>query len=134
MNTVDEILDYAIDQEQQAADFYEDVAQRAETAGMKKILLDFSEEEKRHKKILQTVKNGEHELTPEQEAQAKAFEDRLDSPLRVIIEIIPEKWIMLDSDKMAKDTAGELTDEERGPLLEADAERLPKALEQKGIS
>ena len=67
MNTVDEILDYAIDQEQQAADFYEDVAQRAETAGMKQILLDFSEEEKRHKKILQAVKTGEHELTPEQE-------------------------------------------------------------------
>ena len=67
MNTVDEILDYAIDQEQEAADFYEDVAQRAETAGMKKMLLDFSEEEKRHKKILQTVKAGEHELTPEQE-------------------------------------------------------------------
>ena len=67
MNTVDEILDYAIDQEQQAADFYEDVAQRAETAGMKKILLDFSEEEKSHKQILLTVKNGEHELAPEQE-------------------------------------------------------------------
>jgi len=67
MNTVDEILDYAIDQEQQAADFYEDVAKRAETAGMKQILLDFAEEEKRHKKILQTVKTGEHELTPEQE-------------------------------------------------------------------
>jgi rubrerythrin len=67
MNTIDEILDYAIDQEQQAADFYEDVAQRAETAGMKKVLLDFSEEEKRHKKILQDVKTGEHELAPEQE-------------------------------------------------------------------
>jgi len=67
MNTVDEILDYAIDQEQLAADFYEDVAQRVETAGMKKILLDFSEEEKRHKKILLAVKTGKHELTPEQE-------------------------------------------------------------------
>ncbi len=41
MNTVDEILDYAIDQEQQAADFYADLAQRAEKAGMKEILLDF---------------------------------------------------------------------------------------------
>ena len=51
MNTVDEILDYAIDQEQQAADFYEDVAQRAETAGMKKILMDFSEEEKRCRRV-----------------------------------------------------------------------------------
>lgn len=67
MNTVDEILDYAIDQEQQAADFYADVAQRAETPGMKKLLLDFSEEEQRHKKLLQEVKVGDHELTPEQE-------------------------------------------------------------------
>ncbi|HHJ35302.1 MAG TPA: rubrerythrin [Gammaproteobacteria bacterium] len=67
MNTIDEILDYAIDQEQQAADFYEEVAKNAETASMKKILLDFSEEEKHHKKILQAVKTGEHELTPQQE-------------------------------------------------------------------
>ena len=77
MNTVDEILDYAIDQEQQAADFYEDVAQRAETAGMKQILLDFSEEEKRHKKILQAVKTGEHELTPEQEVLDLKISDYL---------------------------------------------------------
>ena len=67
MNTVDEILDYAIDQEQQAADFYADVAERTEIAGMKKLLLEFSEEEKRHKQLLQDVKAGEHELTPEQE-------------------------------------------------------------------
>jgi len=67
MNTVDEILDYAINQEQLAADFYEDLAERAETAGMKKMLLDFAEEEKHHKQILQDVKTGEHELSPEQE-------------------------------------------------------------------
>jgi rubrerythrin len=67
MNTVDEILDYAIDQEQQAADFYAELATRAETAGMKKILLDFSDEEKSHKERLLSVKAGEHELTPEQE-------------------------------------------------------------------
>ena len=73
------------------------------------------------------------ELTPEMEEQAKAFEERLDSPLRVIIEIVPEKWITLDSDKMAKDTAGELTDEERGPALEADAKRMPEELKRRGI-
>jgi rubrerythrin len=67
MNTVDEILDYAIDQEQQAADFYADLAERAETAGMKKILLDFSAEEQGHKERLLAVKAGDHELTPEQE-------------------------------------------------------------------
>jgi rubrerythrin len=67
MNTVDEILDYAIDQEQQAADFYADLAERTETAGMKKILLDFSAEEQGHKERLLAVKAGDHELTPEQE-------------------------------------------------------------------
>ena len=67
MNTIDEILDFAIEQEQQAADFYEDVASRAETADMKKMLMDFHDEEKHHKEILQDVKSGEHELTPEQE-------------------------------------------------------------------
>jgi rubrerythrin len=67
MNTVDEILDFAIVQEQQAADFYADLALRAETPGMKKLLLDFSAEEKSHKRILQAVKTGERELTPEQE-------------------------------------------------------------------
>ena len=77
MNTVDEILDYAIDQEQQAADFYEDVAKSAETAGMKKILLDYSEEEKRHKQILLAVKNGEHELTPEEEVLDLKISDYL---------------------------------------------------------
>ncbi len=77
MNTVDEILDYAIGQEQEAADFYHDVAQRAETAGMKKILLDFSEEEKHHKKILQEVKAGEHELSPEQEVLDLKISDYL---------------------------------------------------------
>lgn len=66
MNTVDEILDYAIDQEQQAAAFYASLAERAEKAGMKEILLDFSREEQRHKERLLAVKQGERELTPAQ--------------------------------------------------------------------
>ena len=73
-------------------------------------------------------------LTPEDEEQAVAFEARLDSPLRVIVEIVPEKWITLDSDKMAKDTAGELSDDERGPPLEADSKRMPAELKRRGLS
>ena len=72
-------------------------------------------------------------LTPEEEAFADGFVERLNSPLRIIIEIVPEKWITLDSDKMARDTAGELTDEERGPALEADAKRMPAELKRRGI-
>ena len=73
-------------------------------------------------------------LSDDEEAAANAFVERLDSPLRVIIEIVPEKWIMLDSDKMAKDTAGELTDDERGPMLEADSVRMPGELQRRGLS
>ncbi len=72
-------------------------------------------------------------MTPEAEAQAKAFEERLDSPLRVIVEIVPVKFIELDSDKMGKDSIGQLSDEERGPLLEADAKRMPQELKRLGI-
>jgi rubrerythrin len=77
MNTVDEILDYAIDQEQQAADFYTDLAGRAEKAGMKEILMDFAAEEKTHKDRLLAVKAGERELTPEQEVLDLKISDYL---------------------------------------------------------
>ena len=77
MNTVDEILDYAIDQEQQAADFYTSLATRAEKAGMKETLLEFAEEEKRHKERLLAVKTGERELTPEQEVLDLKISDYL---------------------------------------------------------
>lgn len=73
-------------------------------------------------------------LTADAEAAAKDFERRLDSPLRVIIEIVPVKWIMLDSDKMGKDTIGQLSDDERGPQLEADAKRMKDELRRRGLS
>jgi rubrerythrin len=77
MNTVDEVLDYAIDQEQQAADFYASMAERAEKAGMKKIFNDFAAEEIRHKERLLAVKAGERELTPEQEVLDLKISDYL---------------------------------------------------------
>jgi rubrerythrin len=43
------------------------LAVRAEKAGMKKMLLEFAEEEHRHKERLLAVKTGERKLTPEKE-------------------------------------------------------------------
>ena len=77
MNTVDEVLDYAIDQEQQAADFYASFAARAEKAGMKKMLLEFAEEEKSHKERLLAVKTGERKLTPKKEVLDLKISDYL---------------------------------------------------------
>jgi len=61
------------------------------------------------------------------------FYDLLDSPLRVILEITPEKWISFDAEKSARDRAGQLKDEEKSPLQSADAKRLHKERKQRGL-
>ena len=63
---------------------------------------------------------------------AKAFEEMLDSPIRVILEVVPEKFITYDGIKMFKHTAGILDESELGPLSESDTERLERELERRG--
>jgi rubrerythrin len=69
MNTIDEILDFAIEREQGAADFYSSLAERATSAWMKDMLLSFSQEELRHKGKLKSVKKGEKLLSSQQRVQ-----------------------------------------------------------------
>ncbi|MFN0095706.1 MAG: pyridoxamine 5'-phosphate oxidase family protein [Dehalococcoidia bacterium] len=65
---------------------------------------------------------------------AAAFAKRLDSPLRVILEVIPEKWITFDGAKFAMDSAGVLPEDQRGQPLSSDADRLPKLMKERGLS
>ncbi|MFO7863732.1 MAG: ferritin family protein [Salinivirgaceae bacterium] len=55
-NTIEDILDFAINSEQEAIDFYLSMAQRAATDDMKDIFESFVEEEMKHKKRLLEVK------------------------------------------------------------------------------
>ena len=55
---VDEILDFAIQNEQNAADFYRDLAGKVKTAGMRQVFEDFAREELGHKAKLREVKAG----------------------------------------------------------------------------
>ena len=73
-------------------------------------------------------------LNPDNPAAAAAFVQTLDSPLRVVLEIVPEKWILFDGAKFGADAAGTLSDDQKGPMLSADAERMPRELERRGIS
>ena len=77
-----------------------------------------------------------HELAHQNpdEAAAAAFEERLDSPLRVVIEVVPDKWITFDGAKFGADTLGVLDPKDRGPMLSSDATRLPELLKAKGVS
>ncbi len=77
MNSVNEILDFAIDREQDAADFYINLAARASSAWMKDILLGFSKEEMRHKGKIKSVKKGEKLLSSEQQVLDLKISDYL---------------------------------------------------------
>ena len=58
MNSVDEILDYAIGREQGAHDFYMDLAEKMEHRGMKDIFVQFAGDELGHKAKLTAIKEG----------------------------------------------------------------------------
>lgn len=53
---VDEILIFAIEQEQRAVDFYTDLAKEAHNEEMKKVFIEFAGEEIRHKQRLTRIR------------------------------------------------------------------------------
>jgi rubrerythrin len=58
LETVEEILDFAIQTEEEAAQFYAELASRVEQKAMGDAFRDFSREEMEHKRKLMTVKGG----------------------------------------------------------------------------
>jgi rubrerythrin len=58
-DSVDSVLDFAIKNEQEASDFYTDLASKMEKPHMKQIFQGFAAEEKGHKAKLEAVKRSE---------------------------------------------------------------------------
>lgn len=58
LNTIDEILDFAMGEEEKAHDFYTGLAAKMDKPWMKKAFEDFAKEELGHKAKLQKVKEG----------------------------------------------------------------------------
>lgn len=54
--SLDEVLDFAIDQEQAAADFYAKLSTSVKNASMREVLAGFAQEELRHKSKLIAIK------------------------------------------------------------------------------
>ena len=57
-NNLEDILDFAIDNEIAAADFYTDLAEKVKNRHSQVLFRDFAKEEKRHQKILENIKVG----------------------------------------------------------------------------
>ncbi len=59
LNSVEEILDFAIKSEERSYEFYTRLAEKVKRENMKKVFLEFAEEEKGHKEKLLRIKEGE---------------------------------------------------------------------------
>ena len=65
-NSVDEILDYAIAREEDAALFYTDLAAKMDKPALQQVFRDFAKEEYKHKAMLQNIKKDKS-LEPSRE-------------------------------------------------------------------
>ena len=72
-------------------------------------------------------------ISPDSKEGEDAFYDLLDSPLRTIISVVPEKWISFDAEKSQKDRMGLLSDEEKTPPLSSDMLRMNEEREKRGL-
>lgn len=63
---VDDLLDYAIDREQEAHEFYVDLAEKVTVPAMKQTFIQFAKEEMGHKKKLEGIKSGKRGFSDRQ--------------------------------------------------------------------
>ena len=73
-------------------------------------------------------------LNPTDPAASEAFQQMLNSPLRIVIEIVPEKCITYDGAKMMAHTAGTLDESELAEPLESDTARLEAEMKRRGMT
>jgi len=73
-------------------------------------------------------------VTQGDRAQSESFAEFLDSPLRVILEVVPEKWITYDGVKMALDSVGKLSEDKKTAAKSSDSVRMKQEMERRGIS
>lgn len=72
-------------------------------------------------------------VSPDNKEGEDAFYSLLDSPLRTVISVEPEKWISFDAEKSHKDRQGLLSEDEKTPRLSSDAERMNREREKRGM-
>jgi len=66
-------------------------------------------------------------------AGARDFADHLDSPLRVVLEVVPEKFISYDGIKMFQHKAGALDESRLGEAKSSDTVRLAAERKRRGL-
>ena len=81
LKTIEEILDYAIANEEKAAALYYELADSVERPGMKEAFLHFAKEEEGHKARLLQIKAGEIPAVAEEKVQDLGITEQLEEPV-----------------------------------------------------
>ena len=55
---VKEIIDFAIEKEEEAAAFYDEISEMESMSGSKQMLKEFADQERKHKRMLQSLETG----------------------------------------------------------------------------
>jgi len=77
LKSIDEILDFAIEKEEDAAQFYTELAGKMKSDHIKNVFLGFAEEEKGHKRKLESVKSGKRMISAEKKVLDLKIGDHL---------------------------------------------------------
>jgi general stress protein 26 len=72
-------------------------------------------------------------LSPGNPEGAEMFRKKLDSPVRVVFEVVPEKFITYDGVKMVMHDQGVLDESKLGPPSHSDTVRLQAELKRRGL-
>lgn len=80
MKTIEEILDYAIANEEKAAALYNELADSVERPGMKEAFLHFAKEEEGHKARLLQIKAGDIPAVSEEKVANLGITETLQEP------------------------------------------------------
>ena len=76
-NTIDDVLDFAIKDEQRASDLYAGLAARSRNRMIQQVFEQFSKEELGHKKKLESIKSGGIVAVPQEKVQDLKIGDYL---------------------------------------------------------
>jgi rubrerythrin len=80
LTTIDQILDYAISNEEKAAALYHELAGNVERPGMREAFLHFAKEEEGHKARLLKIKEGEIPAVAEEKIANLGITEILEEP------------------------------------------------------
>lgn len=79
-DNIDQILDYAISKEEEAAALYSELAAQVDRPGMREAFLEFAKEEEGHKKHLESIKAGELPALTVRQVQGLGIAEHLEAP------------------------------------------------------